>query len=143
MSRCALTGRAKKEGWVRRVGTKPLKSGPKPRAPRRPSVRKLRRDLAQRLLEALDKRLTLLETRMNGELDQVTQSAADAERDARALSSYMRIYAKIVELDEKARGAAKKASDKSAAKPEEACDADRLRRDLALRLQRLNQARDA
>jgi hypothetical protein len=31
MSRTALVVRAKKEGWVRLVGTKPLKTGPKPR----------------------------------------------------------------------------------------------------------------
>jgi hypothetical protein len=148
MSRTALVVRAKKEGWVRLVGTKPLKPGPKPRPPDEPKPKptgQLRRDLARRLLEALDKRLMLLETRMapDGELGVAMQSAADGERDARTLTGLARLLAKLVELNDAARAGAKGGTDKSVTKPEATDDADRLRRDLALRLQRLNQARDA
>jgi hypothetical protein len=101
--------------------------------------------MVRRLLEALDNRLTLLETRMapDAELGEPAQSAADAERDARALSGLARLYAKLVELDDAARAGAKGNPDKSRPKPEATDDADRLRRDLALRLQRLNQTRNA
>ena len=62
----------------------------------------LRRDMVRRLLEALDKRLTLLETRMapDAELGEAMHSAADLERDARSLTSLARLYAKLVELDD-------------------------------------------
>ena len=133
-------------GWVRLVGTKKLRPGRKPRPPDEPPptpAKKLRRDMVKRLLRVLDKRLTLLETRMapDAELGEAMQSAADAERDARTLSGLARLYAKLVELDDAARAGGKGKTDGS--KPEATDDADRLRRDLALRLQRLNQAGDA
>ena len=62
------------------VGTKRLKPGPKPRAAREAKIQRAaveelrRRDIVRRLLEALDKRLIHLETRM----------APDAERRAHA-----------------------------------------------------------
>jgi hypothetical protein len=150
MSRTALAVRAKKEGWVRLVGTKKLKPGPKPRAAReakteRAAVEELRRrDIVRRLLEALDKRLVHLEKRMAPDAEgEPTQSAADAERDARTLSGLARLYAKLVELDDNASAKGKNDQDQSVTKPEATDDADRLRRDLALRLQRLNQARHA
>ena len=61
--------------------------------------------MVRRLLEALDKRLMLLETRMapDAELGGALQSAADAERDARTLTGLARLYAKLVELDDAAR----------------------------------------
>jgi len=59
------------------------------------------------------------------------------------LSGLARLYAKLVELDDAARGDTKGKPERSVTKPEATDDADRLRHDLALRLQRLNQARDA
>jgi len=62
--------RAKKHGWVRLVGTKRLRPGPKPRSPGGPKAKRAaaeqvrRRDIVRRLLEALDKRLTHLEKRI-------------------------------------------------------------------------------
>jgi hypothetical protein len=150
MSRTALVVRAKKEGWVRLVGTKTLKPGPKPRAAREAKIQRAavdelrRRDIVRRLLEALDKRLVHLEKRMAPDAEgEPTQSAADAERDARTLSGLARLYAKLVELDDSASAKGKPDQDKSVTKPEATDDADRLRRDLAVRLQRLNQARHA
>jgi len=99
--------------------------------------------MVKRLLEALDKRLMLLETRMapDAELGGALQSAVDAERDARTLTGLARLYARRA----RRRGARGRegGTDRSVTKPEATDDADRLRRDLALRLQRLNQARDA
>ena len=96
--------------------------------------------MVKRLLRVLDKRLMLLETRMapDAEAGEAMQSAADAERDARTLSGLARLYVKLIELDDAARAGGKGKTEGS--KPEAADDADRLRRDLALRLQRLNQA---
>ena len=138
----------KAEGWVRLVGTKKLRPGRKARPPGEPPptpAKQLRRDMVKRLLEALDKRLMLLETRMapDAELGQAMHRAADAERDARTLTGLARLYAKLVEFDDAARAEGKGGTDRSVTKPEATDDADRLRRDLALRLQRLNQVRDA
>lgn len=71
-------------GWVRLLGTKKLRPGRKPRPPGEPPPKpekQFRRDMARRLLEALDKRLMLLETRMapDAELGEAMQSAADAQ----------------------------------------------------------------
>jgi hypothetical protein len=79
----------------------------------------------------------------DAESGDVAQSAADAERDARTLSGLARLYAKLVELDDSASGKGEPDKDQSVTKPEATDGADRLRRDLALRLQRLNQARHA
>jgi len=128
---------------VRLVPTRKLRPGRKPRPPGEPPPKpekQFRRDMVKRLLEVLDKRLMLLETRMapDAEPGEAMQSAADAERDARTLSGLARLYAKLVELDDAARAGGKGKTDN--AKPEATDDADRLRRELALRLQRLNQA---
>jgi hypothetical protein len=151
VSQSALIQRAKKHGWVRLVGTKRLRPGPRPRRPGEPKAKRAtveeirRRDIVRRLLEALDKRLIHLEKRMgpDAESGDVAQSAADAERDARTLSGLARLYAKLVELEDSKSVKGKTDKDKSATKPEATDDADRLRRNLALRLQRLNQARHA
>jgi hypothetical protein len=77
----------------------------------------------------------------DAESGEAMQSAADAERDARALIGFTRLYAKLIELDDAARAGGQGKTEGS--KPEATDDADRLRRELALRLKRLNQARDA
>jgi hypothetical protein len=131
-----IRAEAKRSKWVRLVGTKPLRRGAKVTEARPDELR--RRDMVRRLLDALDKRLLKLEARMapDAEAGGETQSAADAERDARTLSGLARLYAKLVELDTDAQVAGQ-----GRVKPETTDDADRFRRDLALRLQRLDQAR--
>ena len=145
-----VRARAKKDGWKRLVGTKTLCRGRKPRAAstarKRPAVADelRRRDMLCRLLDALDKRLTQLEARMasDAEAGGEPQTAADAERDARTLSGLARLYAKLVELDGGAhRGGGEGKEQEGALRQETADDAEFFRRDLALRLQRLNQAR--
>lgn len=148
-----ITAHAKKGGWRRLAGTKSLPRGRRPRPPGAPKAKRAtseelrRRDMVRRLLQALDKRLTLLEARMAPDAETGGQppSAADAERDARTLSGLTSLYAKLIELDDAAKGGGKAEGSKNeaAAKPETSDDADLFRRDLALRLQRLNQARDA
>ena len=138
-----ISRRAKKDGWVREVGTKPLRG----RRARGGAVSKTaQRRILKRLYRALDEKMKVLEER----IAQAQQpgapelSAADAERDARTLSALARLYAKLVELDDQAReGARKEQGSEPAPATRSADDADRLRRDLALRLQRLNSARDA
>jgi hypothetical protein len=132
-----IRAEAKRNKWVRLVGTKPLRRAA--RVPEAKPDEHRRRDMVRRLLDALDRRLLQLEARMapDAAAGGETQSAADAERDARTLSGLARLYAKLVELDtgDEPRDAGR------GVKPETPDDADRFRRDLALRLQRLNQAR--
>jgi hypothetical protein len=152
-SRWTLANRAAKEGWVREVGTKPLAPGRKPRPPGvppppRPNAQQVRaRRIMARLFAALDEKMKALEARIAHAQDEAAPppSAADAERDARTLSSLARLYAKLVELDDRAReqDGGPKGSETDAARSEALPDADRLRRDLALRLQRLNPGQDA
>ena len=79
-----------------------------------------------------------IETRM-AENDGRPQSAAEAERDARNLNSLARLYAKLVEMDE-AKAARGVPNDHK--KTKDGADADRLRRDLAGRLARLQPGDD-
>jgi hypothetical protein len=137
VSEYQVRAEAKRSKWVRLVGTKPLR-GTATTTDTKPDGL-LRRDMVRRLLDALDKRLLQLEARMapDPETGGQPQSAADAERDARTLSGLARLYAKLVELDT----GTQVAGEQGAVKPETIEDADCFRRDVALRLRRLNQAR--
>jgi hypothetical protein len=133
---------AKAGAWTRLVGTKPLKTGRKPRPrgaplPRRPTIEEIRRRrIVRRMFNVLDAKLTELETRMqNATGDDAPQSAADLERHARSLTAYAGLYAKLVELDEAAKQAGR---DLQGAAGNE--DADQFRLDLARRLERLVRA---
>jgi hypothetical protein len=151
-SATTISKRAKREGWVRLIGTKRLRSGPKPRLPGAPRpkpktpAQRRRSEMVRRLFEVLDTKLKLLEERMAEAQAEgaAPQSAADTERDARSLNALARLYAKLVELDEAAKAPASKGgegSDKDAATRSD--DADQLRRHLALRLERLDRERNA
>lgn len=95
--------------------------------------------IVARLYNLLDAKMSEIETRMANAHGR-PMSAAEAERDARNLNALARLYAKLVEMDEAkaARGGAK-VNDK---KTEDGADADRLRRDLAGRLARLQPGDD-
>ncbi|WP_108683222.1 hypothetical protein [Methyloceanibacter sp. wino2] len=103
---------------------------------------KRRGRIVKRLYNLLDAKMSEIETRM-AENDGRPQSAAEAEREARNLNSLARLYAKLVEMDE-----AKAAQDKGARggkdrkKTQDGADADRLRRDLAGRLARIQPGDD-
>ena len=116
----------------------PTRRPPPPSEGRPPTpTERRRRRIVTRLYELLDAKMSEIETRM-AENEGRPQSAAEAERDARNLNSLARLYAKLVEMDE-----AKAAHDKAARggkdrkKTQDGADADRLRRDLAGRLARL------
>jgi hypothetical protein len=144
-----IINRMRKRGWVRLVGTKPLPSGTRAGAPGVPREKRAkrkrfnRRKMLQRLFQVLDAKLREIEERMAISDTETAspQSAADAERDARALTALARLYAKLVELDDAAKQGGQGSKDESA--KETSQDADRLRQDLALRLERLDQRGDA
>lgn len=138
-----ISRRAEKDGWARLVPVRPLARSPKSKAaaPRKPAKTAQRGELVRRLLEALDNGLTQLEARMTPPTNaSEPQSAANAERDARILNGLARLYAKLVALDDETRRKEKRGEE--SAKTEVRDDADKLRQELALRLQRLNQARE-
>jgi hypothetical protein len=143
-----IGNKARKEGWVRVVPLQPLPCGRRARPPGAPRPKRetadqiRRRQMVRRLFEVLDTKLREIEERMADARAEGTapQSAADSERDARSLTALARLYAKLVELDDAAKTAGE-GSDKGAATRSD--DADQLRRDLALRLERLNRAGDA
>jgi hypothetical protein len=127
---CALHGiswdafyrRRSRDNWpARRIQTK--RSG--------------RSELAQRLLAALDQKMTEFETRLT---DGAAPSAADSERDARTLNTLVRLFDKLQNFDAKAappKPSSAAASTAHAAHSETSHDADRLRHDLAQRLEKL------
>jgi hypothetical protein len=104
-----IRAEAKRNKWVRLVGTKPLRRTAKATDAKPNELR--RRNMVRRLLDALDKRLLQLEARMapDAKAGGETQSAADAERDARTLSGLARLYAKLVELDTSAQAEGERA----------------------------------
>ncbi|MFD0986767.1 hypothetical protein [Methyloligella solikamskensis] len=144
VSRQKIQARAKKERW-QRAGDAPgfderdagIDPGDVAKAEEASGARRKR--MVARLFKALEEKMTQLEKRIaRGGDGAGEESAADSEREARALSALAGLYAKLVELDEgaNAKGAAKRQS-------EAAGDADQFRDDLARRLERLHQARDA
>lgn len=95
-----------------------------------------RRALIARLLEAVDRNLKLMEMRMDSD---APATAADRERDTRAIGTLTRTLGKITELQSETdlpRGAAPKS--RSGADLDDV-DADRLRLDIAERILRLGE----
>lgn len=111
----------------------PRRPAPKPAIP----TRKAQKDLVARLYRAISTKLEQMETRMaNGE----ERSAQDEEREARALSTMIRNFEKVTEA------ATEFDSTRKPAKPNEAdntADAERMRREIAARLEKLTGKRDA
>ena len=138
ISPSVLYFRANKMRWKKRRGS----AAPKVAAKSSPRKRRTKHppDLTQRLLTALDLKMTEFETRM---AEGASLSAADSERDARTLNTLVRLFDKLKSFGEKT------ASGKNAAAPtasasaqpspsgNDAHDADRLRHELAQRLERL------
>ena len=129
LSTAAIYQRAAREGWELR--------GHSARASRR---RKDGPNLAGRLLSALDQKMTEFENRMT---QGGTATAADSERDARTLNTLVRLFEKLKGFGGTGEAGAKTA----AASPDPAAtsagklthDADRLRYDLAQRLEKLRE----
>jgi hypothetical protein len=126
ISRSALYYHARKGGWRNRV---PMADGP-----HRHRVRQ--QHLGQRLMNALDSKMTEFENRLAAGTASGASTAADAERDARTLNTLVRLFDKLETLGERAGGPAKTVSPATPAEGG-AYDSDRLRDALARRLERL------
>jgi hypothetical protein len=90
-------------------------------------------ELAKRLLTALDDQMTQLENRRSAD---PANTAADSDRDARTLTSLVRLFDKLKSLGQKT-AAPKRAAAAATAQGKAAHDADRLRHALAERLEKL------
>jgi hypothetical protein len=136
ITRTAFYNFARRENLPLRV---PMKDGVKRRRIRE-------EDLAQRLLNALDRKMRAFEARLAQGHD-AAPSAADAERDARTLNTLVRLFdrlqaaAKDPEPAKAARGRARPPAQPVRA-GKDMDDADFLRRDLAQRLERLRRVAD-
>ena len=139
--RNAIYRRARSEGWPRR-STPGFKSDSARRvasaraagsAPRNPAER-TRAALVQRLLKALDTKLKQLETSMHSGK---AVSAADSERQTRELDKMIRSFEKVTELARDRDTAAGSASPSVGA-----ADAERMRAQIAERLDRLMRGRE-
>ncbi len=95
--------------------------------------------MAARLLFALDQKMTEFENRM---AQGGVATAADSERDARTLNTLVRLFEKLKGFGGKGETDAKTAAapaHTSTSAGEHAHDADRLRNDLAQRLEKLRE----
>jgi hypothetical protein len=126
VSQTALYYRAKAEGW-------PLR-----RAPDVLALRRSRAGLTKRLLSALDAKLAQLEHRMANST--ASETAADGERDARTLHTLLRMLERLREMGEAPGGKRRGRPPQAAAGTMmdiEPHDAERIRNDLAQRLEAL------
>lgn len=146
LAKTTLRNRIKTFGWVRVIPTQPAKPGPKWRRPAPdlsgPNGEDLRRKrIVARLFTVLDHKMALLEARMANAIDRASpESAADTERDARTMTTLMQIYTKLAAFDDAAQAKGGGSESRDGARRDD--DADRLRRDLADRLARLDRGRD-
>lgn len=158
VSPSVLYHRANKLRWKKRKRSVAPKAAPNAAAsengaskasaksPQRKRRAKQPADLTQRLLTALDQKMTEFETRM---AEGASLNAADSERDARTLNTLVRLFDKLKSFGEKSGAAKKSATPMTSALPAstasaqpsatgtDAHDADRLRQELAQRLARL------
>jgi hypothetical protein len=132
VSRAALYDRIEAEGWLKRSDARRAATLDRAHAA---IAANRKTGLTQRMLLALDHKMTEFETRMK-QAATANATAADSERDARTLGTLVRLFDKL-----KGFGAAAAPSMGSlAAGPpagKDHHDADSLRHDLARRLQSL------
>ncbi len=143
--------RARVEGWAPKAPKAPKTAEPRATAarrkvtrPRRPRTLVGRRELIQRLYAAMDTKLKLMEHRMKAQMKNVGKgedktSAADHERETRALGAIIKHIAQVKEmqadLDRVAGGQPATAAD-----AELFAEAERFRREIAERLARFVEA---
>jgi hypothetical protein len=127
ITRSQLYRRARNYGW-------PLRRSNSPAARHR-----IQTEFTHRLMTALDRKMTQFENRIAE-----AGSAADSERDARTLNTLVRLFEKLKGLSAPAAKAgvrvatlARRAPAAAASTERRDYDADRLRNDLAQRLDRL------
>ena len=138
IGRGALTRHANAANWQRQVTTVQ-----RPRRTKAERAEAAAESTAARLYLAIDRKIQEIEMRMQQAEDE-GRSAVDVERDARTLSAFARVYAKLVEFDGAKKPATEKRETESKPSPARSSeDADQLRRDLARRLERLDRGGDA
>jgi transposase-like protein len=153
----ALYARRAAEGWPARGTAPPKVDKPRPSGGSPPPVatnhkpavkkRSTRSGMIRRLYEAIDTKLTQMERQMTGTSE---TSAADHERETRALSTLIQTFERMLELDPAARtkrdqptrahgpaGSAADTGTRGTAIAAETADAERLRREIADRVERL------
>jgi transposase-like protein len=146
----AIYDRARKDGWPRRADRrKPPDAPSQPEAPPLamvdvPAGLAQRRALVRRLYRAIDTKLKVMELRMEKELTSSSKpvpSSADHERDTRAIATLIKTLESVTELEIGLDRASGETTGNAAAGPDNARaladEADRFRRELAERLQRL------
>ncbi len=132
---------------ARETSTPPVNASPPPAA--KPATRKA---LVRRLYRAIDVKLQRLERRMtSGE----EPTIADSERETRELAHMIRSFEKVTEVaadiaqdtgrhaSKPAGGSARAAARKQPAEAYVSADAERMRHEIAQRLERLHRARAA
>ncbi|MCL4766447.1 MAG: hypothetical protein KJZ80_09460 [Hyphomicrobiaceae bacterium] len=97
-----------------------------------------RRALISRLLQAVDRNLELMEMRMDSD---EPATAADRERDTRAIGALTRTLGKITELQSETDPARGAAPNSGSAIDLDDAEADRLRLEIAERILRLGERR--
>jgi hypothetical protein len=139
--------RALAEEWAKaakRAGSAAAASPKRAGRPRKPRTIVGRRELIQRLYAAMDTKLKLMEHRMKAQMKNLGTgedhtSAADHERDTRAIGAIIKNIAQVKEmqadLDRVAGGQPATAAD-----AELFAEADRFRREIAERLARFVEA---
>ena len=146
----ALYDRARKDGWPRRIDRAKSPAAPSetqsppPATVGVPAGLAQRRALVRRIYRAIDTKLKVMELRMEKELTASTKpapSSADHERDTRAIATLIKTLESVTELEIGLDRAAGETAANTDAGPEDARaladEADRFRRELAQRLQRL------
>ncbi len=131
VSKSALYRQAEIDGWAKRAPhRKRRRLVPRPLPNTGKRIRS--KTLARRLLLALDHKMTDFETR----IADGPATASDSERDARTLNTLVRLFEKLERFTGK-RGSRTTAPAGSAATTKDTDDADRLRGELARRLETL------
>jgi ATP-dependent exoDNAse (exonuclease V) alpha subunit len=135
ISSTALYRRAAREGWPKRLHKATARR--QQERPAAPSARNDKANLIARLYRALERKMSEFEDKQS----EGAASAAESERNARTLNTMVRLFERLQAMEEKALEPAGKVrrGDGTRASPEalSAADADRLRDELARRLERL------
>lgn len=135
ISRTALYRQARQLGWPRRRKTLRERAGSAHAVVRTEKRRKSalggRDQIIGRLYEALERKMTELETR----IEEGRRSAAECERDARTLNTLVRLFERLSDMEDKSRSKTDAPTQASGETIDQ--DAVRLRKELARRLDRL------
>ena len=137
----ALRRRRVAEGWSPRSARPPPKtSGPRTDRNRKKNRPSSKQALLGRLLKVVDQNLKLMERQMNAD---EPGTAADRERDTRAIGTLTRTVSKITELQAETDASADAARKRQSGTVPDADDTDRLRLEIAERILKLREHHNA